>query len=301
MKIAQKLLIAATVTSTIFLAELIGGLLFGSLSLVADSFHVILDVAALLFSFAALRLALRESNDQYTFGYHRLEIFAALINGILLSLAIIYIVYESIQRLITPIQLIPLNILIIAVIGLGANLISIKLIGHQHDQDVNIKSAYLHILGDTLASIAVIIGAIFILFWSIYWLDPIIALFIAIILVRGTYRVLKESLFTLMQKSPLDTKDVINWLGTHPEIIDTHDLHIWRLCSNILVLSCHIVVKNAEFKDLCKFRENLNLEISQKFNIQHSTIQIELESEQCNCDLRHKEHTPGEGFTCPVN
>jgi len=305
MKIAQKLLFASLITSTIFVAELIGGLLFGSLSLIADSFHVILDIVALLFSFGALRLAMRESNDQYTFGYHRLEIFAALTNGILLSFATFFIIYEAIQRFIAPIEVIPLDVLVIAIIGLGANVLSIRLIGSRYNEDINVKSAYIHILGDTLSSVAVIIGAIFILFFqywsSIYVIDPLIALIIAGLLIRGTYRVLKESLSTLMQKSPIDTNEVITWLNAQPQIMDTHDLHIWRLCSNVIILSCHIVVKSNEFSEVCSIREKLHANLLQRFNIQHSTIQIELESEQCSCDLRHGESAHGEGATCPID
>lgn len=301
MKITQRLLLAAIFTSTIFLAELIGGILFGSLSLVADSFHVILDVAALLFSFAALRLALRESNNEYTFGYHRLEVFAALTNGILLTLTIVFIISEAADRLMNPVTMIPLNILIIAIIGLGANLFSIKLLGHQHEHDINVKSAYLHVLGDTLASIAVIVGTLVIIGWKVYWLDPIIAFVIVGILIQGTYRVLKEAVSTLMQKSPIDTKEVRKWLIDQPKIEDVHDLHIWRLCSNIIVLTCHTVVESCELAEICELREKIQADLIQKFEIQHSTIQFELECEQCDCDLCHKEHHHREDFTCPID
>ncbi len=301
MKISQRLLFAAVLTSSVFLAELIGGLLFGSLSLVADSFHVILDVAALLFSFAALRLALRESNNEYTFGYHRLEIFAALINGILLSVAIIYITYEAIERFINQVPIDSLNTLIIAAIGIGANLISIKLLGHQHERDINVKSAYLHVLGDTLASVAVIVGTLFIFFWGLNWMDPLVALIIVGILTRGTYRVLKESVSTLMQKSPVDTNKVKEWLNEQPKIKDVHDLHIWRLCSNIIVFTCHMVVESCELSEVCELRETIQAELMERFEIQHSTIQFELECTQCACDLCHKEHHHREDFTCPID
>ncbi|NVM28986.1 MAG: cation transporter [Candidatus Helarchaeota archaeon] len=300
MKIAQKLLLAAIITSTIFVAELIGGLLFGSLSLVADSFHVILDVAALLFSFLAIRLALRESNERYTFGYHRLEIFAALVNGILLSFAIFYIIYEAYHRFIDKVDMYPINIIIIAVIGLGANLVSMKLLGHRHD-DINVRSAYLHVLGDTFASLAVIIGTLFILISGVYWVDPLVALIIVGILIRGTYRILKESISTLMQKSPIDTLEVKKWLNEKPKIHDVHDLHVWRLCSNIIVLTCHIVVESCELSEVCELREKLQADLSQKFGIQHSTIQFELECNTCSCDLCHKEHHHREDFTCPID
>ncbi|MFX1296414.1 MAG: cation diffusion facilitator family transporter [Promethearchaeota archaeon] len=301
MKTAKKLLLAAIITSITFLAELIGGFLFGSLSLVADSIHVILDVAALLFSYGALQLALRESNDQYTYGYHRLEIFTALLNGILLTLAIIYIIYEVIERLINPILIIPLNTLIIAGIGISVNFFSMKLLGHQHEHDINVKSAYLHVLGDTLASIAVIIGTLFILLWNIYWIDPLVALIIIAILIQGTYRVLKESTSTLMQKSPIDINKVKNWLRKHPKIKDVHDLHIWRLCSNIIILTCHVVIEECDLTEISQMRAKIQEGLIQVFNIQHTTIQFDLECDQCKCDLGHNHSYNREKFTCPID
>lgn len=301
MKLSERLLLAALITSSIFLAELIGGILFGSLSLIADSFHVILDVAALLFSFGALRLALRDSNNEYTYGYHRLEIFAALINGILLSLAIIYIIFEAITRLMNPIAIDSLNTLIIAIIGIGANIISIRLLRHQHEHDINVKSAYLHVLGDTLASIAVITGTLFIFFWKLYWIDPLIAFIIVGILIQGTYRVLKSSIFTLMQKSPTNTQEVKDWLSKHPKVKDVHDLHIWQLCSNIIVLTTHMVVESCELSEACELREKLQAGLDEKFHIQHSTIQFELDCSKCACDLCHKEHHHREDLICPID
>jgi cobalt-zinc-cadmium efflux system protein len=304
MNVPQKLLFAAIITSTIFLAELIGGVLFGSLSLIADSFHVILDVATLLFSFSAIKLALRESyNEQYTYGYHRLEIFAAMANGILLGIAIIYIVYEAIQRLLEPVQIIALDVLIIAIIGLGVNLISIKLLGHQHEEDVNIKSAYLHILGDTLASLAIIVGMLFVLFFGMkfYWIDPLVAIIVVIILIKGTYRVLKTSVLTLMHKSPIDTHDVIEWMKSQPKVKDVHDLHIWSLCSNVIILTCHVVVESCELVEACQMREKLQEDLWQTYKIQHSTIQTELECDKCACDLCHKEFNHEEKTSCPID
>jgi cobalt-zinc-cadmium efflux system protein len=301
MDVPRKLLFAALITSTIFVAELIGGLLFGSLSLIADSFHVILDVATLLFSFGALTLATRESNEQYTYGYHRLEIFAALINGILLGVAILYVIYEAIQRLLEPIAIIPVDVLIIASIGLGVNLISIKLLGHQHEDDVNVKSAYLHILGDTLSSVAIIVGMIFIFFLGIYWIDPLVALIVVVILIRGTYRVLKESIQTLMHKSPLDTNEVMKWMKRQPKVKDVHDLHIWSLCSNIIILTCHVVIDSPELYDACQTREKLEAGLWQTYKIQHSTIQTELQCDKCACDLCHKEHPHKEPASCPID
>jgi len=200
-----------------------------------------------------------------------------------------------------PVVVIPINTLIIAGIGIIANIISLRLLGHQHEHDINVKSAYLHILGDTLASVAVIVGTLFILFWNVYWVDPLVALIIVGILTQGTYRILKESVSTLMQKSPIDTIKVKQWLSEQPKTKDIHDLHIWRLCSNIIVLTCHMVIESCELSEVCELRETIQADLMEKFEIQHSTIQFELECTQCACDLCHKEHHHREDFTCPID
>ncbi|HUY00356.1 MAG TPA: hypothetical protein VMV49_12415, partial [Candidatus Deferrimicrobium sp.] len=131
--------------------------------------------------------------------------------------------------------------------------------------------------------------------------DPLVALLVVGILIQGTYRVLKASIFALMQKSPIDTKQVTEWMTQPPKIIGIHDLHIWQLCSNVVVLTCHAVVESCDLTQICQLRGKLQEGLLKLFKIQHSTIQFELECDQCSCDLIHKEHHHSDDFTCPID
>ncbi len=297
-------------TFTVFFTELFGGIIFGSISLVADSFHVIMDVIALLTSYLALRMVLKPNwRADYSFGYHRLEVLAALFNGGTLSVTIFLIIEESIYRLMHPVVAEAGMILIIAIIGLLANLVSAKFLGehdhnHNHravkngitaglpekacvdapmicpteacsDEDLNIKSAYLHVLGDALSSVLVIIGAIVIYYTNVTWLDPILAFGIAAILFKGTYGVLKESLAAIMSKSPVDILKVQKFLEQIPSVTNVHDLHVWRLCSRVAMLSAHVKLNTGDLVSAEKVMEGIESQLASQFNIQHVTLQLE--------------------------
>ncbi|OLS14215.1 MAG: cation diffusion facilitator family transporter [Promethearchaeota archaeon CR_4] len=314
MKRQKKIFLACIVTFSIFFMELFGGILFGSVSLIADSYHVIMDVIALFTSYLALRMVLKPNwRADYSFGYHRLEVLAALFNGGTLSVTIFLIIQESIDRLLHPEPIEAGMIIIIAAIGLVANLISAKFLGeakhnHNHDhnyasitegstegisdkscadaplicptdacsdEDVNIKSAYLHVLGDALSSVLVIVGAIIIFFTEITWIDPLLAFGIAAILFKGTYSVLKESLAAIMSKSPVDMGKVQKFLEQIPKVTNVHDLHIWRLCSRVAMLSAHVKLNTENLDSAEQIIEKIEAQLASQFNIQHVTIQLE--------------------------
>ncbi len=323
MKRQQRLFIACIVTFSVFFAELFGGIIFGSVSLVADSFHVIMDVIALLTSYLALRMVLKPNwRADYSYGYHRLEVLAALFNGGTLSVTIYLIIAESINRLLHPELEAAGWVLIIAVIGLVANLVSAKFLGeanhnHNHgaikngvtagipekaclddtkpcaseacsDEDLNMKSAYLHVLGDALSSVIVIVGAVIIFFTDATWVDPIFAIVIAAILFNGTYRVLKDSLAALMSKSPINITSVQNYLEKIPNVTNVHDLHIWRLCSRVAMLTAHVKLNTEGLVTAEKIMEGIESQLASQFNIQHITLQLETsETPVKACNICH--------------
>ncbi|HMF31560.1 MAG TPA: cation diffusion facilitator family transporter [Candidatus Lokiarchaeia archaeon] len=343
-----KILSACIITLSVFFAELLGGLAFGSLSLVADSFHVIMDVIALMTSYLALRLATKpNSSREYTYGYHYLEVLATLFNGATLSVTIFFIIDEAISRFLSPVALNAPNVIFIAIIGLVANMFSAKILGpefgnhnhnhahnipenenhvheHEHTQasfagrtlepvvdegqnlaacteelpvcptkacvseDMNIKIAYIHVLGDAFSSIVVIAGAIIIALTGITWVDPIFALVIAAILFRATYFVLKNSLTTLLGKSPVDIRQVQDFFNHNAEITGVHDLHVWQLCSRVAMLSAHIKTNIYDVKSAEELVEKLEGELIDQFNIQHVTIQVETPGSPAKaCNICH--------------
>lgn len=325
----HRLLAACVVTAGVFLAELIGGIVYGSISLIADSFHVIVDVMALLTSFMAIRMVLRPNwAADYTFGYHRLEILAALFNAGTLGVTIFLIIQESIKRLLEPGMEDAGMVLLIASIGLVANLVSARLLGqghhhavHDHDghghggtthdhgetggdaatgcpascneercleDDLNMKSARLHVLGDALSSVVVIAGAIIIHFTDLAIIDPILAFCIAGILLKNTYGVLKGSLTALMSKSPVNVQTVQAFLERIPGVTNVHDLHVWRLCSKVAMLTAHVKLDVPDLASAERAIDDIEARLLERFAIQHVTIQAETPGSPVKCcNIQH--------------
>jgi cobalt-zinc-cadmium efflux system protein len=277
---SRKLKVAIALTSAILIAELIGGIISNSLALFTDAAHVFMDVLALGLSLSALTIACRPLDDKATFGYHRAEIFAALINALLLIIVVIFILQEAYERIISPPEIRTFEMLVVASIGLAVNLfVTITLRGHH---DLNIRGAYLHVLGDTLSSFAVITGGIIIILTGYYVVDPILSIIISCVIVYSSMRLLRESVDILMERTPkhidIDKlkQDILRTKG----IRGLHDLHIWSICSNVHALNAHLVVDSMSVKDTEKITSELNKRLFQDYHIKHTTMQFE-----CNeCD-----------------
>ncbi len=273
---SRALLIAMISTGVIFVAQVIGGFLSNSLALLSDAGHMLTDLSALLISFAALRIASRARNSyskKYTYGLRRVEILAALANGVLLLAMCAYIAVESVQRFFSPepVQTIPM--LIVAVIGLAANAISAFVL--HGTENLNTRSAYLHVITDLLSSVGVVIGGVVMYFTRIDWIDPLLSLLIAALIVRSGYRVVLEAGGILMESAPghIDVGAVTDTIRSIAYIRDMHDIHIWQIGAGEVAISAHIVLDTFEHQEevLQKVRELLK----EKFSIGHSTIQIE--------------------------
>ena len=198
----KDLLIALSITLLMMIAEVIGGLLSNSLALLSDAGHMLTDNLALLLSFFAMKFATMPATEKRTFGFYRLEILAALINGIILALISLYIIYEAYLRLINPQPVEGTLMLIVASIGLIANIIgAFILVKHSH-ANLNIRGAYLHILGDALSSIGVVIGGVIILFSGWYLIDPLLSILISLVIIYGAWVLVKESVSILLESVP---------------------------------------------------------------------------------------------------
>ena len=272
---SRKLKVAIALTSAILFAEIIGGILSNSLALLTDAAHVFMDVLALGLSLSALTIACRPLDEKATFGYHRAEIFAALINGILLVIVVIFILREAYERLLSPPEIRTFEMLGIASIGLVVNLyVTLSLRGHR---DLNIKGAYLHVLGDTLSSFAVIVGGILIILTGYYIVDPLLSVIISFIIVYNSMRLLKESVDILMERTPKHINleklknEILGIKGVH----GIHDLHVWSICSNVHALNAHLVVDSISVKDTEKITFEINRRLTQDYRISHTTLQFE--------------------------
>jgi cobalt-zinc-cadmium efflux system protein len=293
--IQKKLRFAVVFTSGILVTEVIGGIWTGSLALLSDAAHVFMDVFSLGLSLFAIYLASMPVSDTRTYGWHRAEIFAAFINGITLLLVSFVILYEAWGRMISPTEVKSLEMVVIAGLGLVANLIVVlKLKGHG-DHDLNLKSAFLHVLGDFLASIGVVTGGLIMYYTGWYMADPIIAGAIGILIMWGSLRVLRDSGHILLEGVPrgVDIKEVAEVMKNVDGVKGVHHLHIWTICSHVLALSSHVLVDSTNHHRGDQIIKNINHLLKDRFNIVDSTLQLDevgSTKEALVQELTHDEH-----------
>ncbi len=278
---SRGLKLALGIVLVVMVVEVIGGLLSNSLALLGDAGHMLVDALALGLSLFALTLARRPATKTKTFGYHRAEIMAALANGTILVLVSIYIFYEAYQRFLKPPEEISTPIMIlVATIGLAANLAGILLLRRVSTKSLNLKAAFWHIIGDTISSIGVIIAGIIILFTGWYVADAVIAVFIGGIILLGSVRIVRESVDILLEAVPkqIEVSKVIENIKEVSGVEDVHDIHIWTITSNIHALSAHLSIEDQRVSQSVAIVEAVNKDLARRFNITHTTLQLECKS-----------------------
>ncbi|MGF2616676.1 cation transporter [Rossellomorea vietnamensis] len=279
------LLIALIITTGIMVLEFFGGLITNSLALLSDSGHMLSDASSLALSLAAMWIAGRAASSSKTFGYYRFEILAALLNGTTLFLIAGFIVYEAYGRLLEPPAVASGTMMVIAFIGLLANLLSAWALINKGDvkENVNLRSAYLHVLGDALGSVGAIIAGAIMLWFDWYWADPLISVFVALLILKSAWGIITHTVHILMEGAPsgMDVQKVRVTLESIAGIRNVHDLHIWTITSGMNSLSCHILIEDEE--DDQKILQKAIDILEEEFHIKHTTIQVE------RSQLRHGE------------
>ncbi len=273
----RKFKFAVFVTFCVFLGELIGGIWSGSLALLSDAAHVLSDVASLLISWLAIYLSTRPATSSRTYGYHRAEVFAAFVNGVSLIAISGWIFYKAYHRYMSPTEIKVTGMLIVACLGFLGNLLILwKLHGDSHG-NLNVRSAMLHVIGDTLSSVAVVVGGVIIFWTSWYPIDAILSFLIGGIILFGAVNVTKEAVHILLENSPknADAHTVAEHLCSLESVKEVHDLHIWSLCSNYSALSAHVVVDENTTLEPDRILKQINGELHQHFGISHTTLQLE--------------------------
>lgn len=279
--ISKRLLFAIALTAITLVAEIVGGIWSNSLALLSDAGHVFLDLFALILSLAAIKLAAQPPNEIHSFGWHRAEVLASLINGLTVFLMAIGILYEGSKRLLSPEVVQTTPMLVIAILGLIANLLAAKgLHGHSHD-DLNVRSAFLHVLGDAAASVGVIAGAILMHYTGWYQVDPIISIAIGLLILVGAGRVLREAIHILMEGVPrgMSVEQVADSIRGIEGVSDVHHLNIWSVCSHIFALSAHVEIQ-PEIDRREGLLHRIEHKLAHEFHITHTTIQFDCST--CN-------------------
>lgn len=269
---------ALGLTATYMVAEVIGGLVTGSLALLADAGHMLTDVAGLALALIAIRFAAREATSKLTYGYLRLEVLSALTNAVVLLLLTVYIIYEAYQRFLAPPEILSGPMLAVAVVGLIVNLISMRLLAGGSSESLNVKGAYYEVIGDMLGSLGVIAAAL-LMMWKGWGLaDPIIGAGIGLFIVPRTWILLKQVTNILMEGTPahIDVDKMQRRLLAIPGTRAVHDLHVWTITSGVDAMSCHLVVAEMSQGQSC-LRQARGL-AKKDFGIDHVTIQVEDEA-----------------------
>ena len=270
------LLVSFVITVTTMMVEIVGGLFTHSLALVSDGIHMFTHAFALGLSWGAIVLAARPANIEKTFGYYRVEVVAAFVNGITILISAIWIVIEGVGRLMVP-EPVAIGItLIIAVIGLVINLITGAILMRGDQSNLNIRSSFLHMLTDTLSSVAIIIGLVVIHYTGWQFIDPLLALIVAVIILKWSWSLLRDSLHVLMEGSPIDVAELRAHVLQHfPEVLDIHDVHIWQISQRFNCLTAHVRIKPEAVADYSALVVRINQSLRDKFEIGHTNFQPE--------------------------
>ena len=272
----KPLKLAIFLTVLFFIAEVIGGFISGSLSLLGDAGHMLRDAIALIISLSAVKISNRLPSKRKTFGYHRVEILAAFLNGLFLIAVGLWILWEAYHRVNSPHPIKSAPMLIIALLGLGVNIyIAFKLHG---SQDINIKSAFFHVMTDAAFSLAVIAAAILIQLTGKTIYDPILSSVISAVIIFSAIKIIKESVLILLEFAPIDIDfdEVIQEIQKVKGVQGVHHVHLWTLCSNINVIDAHIHTQVKLLKEIEKIKKEIKQRL-EKYNIKHATLEFECE------------------------
>lgn len=267
--------IALLITIVTMFAEFFYGVLSNSLALISDAIHMFTHSFALIISLVAIIIASKIAPISKTFGYYRIEVLAAFVNGITIVLSIVWIVYEAYERFINP-QIIDIKMaMIVAVIGLVVNIITGVILMQGDRDNINLKSAFIHMLSDALSSVAIIIGYIVIYYTSWYFVDIILAILVAFVILKWAIDILKSSINTLLEASPIDINRVKDFIEKNDKVVELHDIHIWEITQDMYNMTAHVKIDKKDLENYEEILKNINHNLKEKFKIVHTTFQFE--------------------------
>jgi cobalt-zinc-cadmium efflux system protein len=274
----KRLLITIVLTGTMMIVEILGGIFTGSLALISDAGHMLTHAFALLVSFLAILYACRPATKDKSFGFYRAEILAALLNGITLLVITGFILWEAYKRILTPRPIAAKEMIIIGVAGLLVNIATALLLWKASKESLNVRSAFIHMLGDTGSSVGVVIGAFIIYFTGFYIIDPIFSIIIAILILIWSISLIRDSVRILMESTPKNINVGELKAGVivqNAKVKDIHDLHVWEITSNMYCMTAHMVIEDMNVSQTQQLLDKISQYLLEKYNIQHPIIQFE--------------------------
>jgi cobalt-zinc-cadmium efflux system protein len=283
----------------ILIAEVIGGVLSNSLALLSDAGHVFADIVALSLSWYGVNQAQRPSNKRMTFGYHRIGVVVAIVNAVTILVIAAVILYEAYQRFQQPPEVKSILMMSVAVIGLAVNLLVTWWLRKDQHNNINIRSAFWHAMGDALASVGVIIGGLIILLTGQLWVDPLVSVLISLIIVFAAWSILREGLRVILEATPahIDVLAMIEALKRIPGVKDVHDVHVWSITPEIHAMNGHVLVEDISISKSAELRASIEKVSRERFHIEHITLQMESEncaSNELFCNLNGSDHDEDE-------
>ncbi len=273
----------------IVVAEIAAGVMGNSLALISDAFHNMTDMLSLVIAYIAVVFSSKKPTIKMTYGFIRSEMMAGFVSSLFLILIMLYVVFEALMRLNNPMSVEPVSMIIVAFIAFIANALSAVFLGHthhnhnhrnedHHDDDMNIRAAWLHMISDAAISLGVVFGGIAIYLWQIYWIDPVLSLLFSLIIGVEAVKIIRRTFFSLMDENPLDVEKIEQILVSHDHVLSVHDLHIWKPSSSALYLTVHIVLDNdLPISKVDTLLKTINSDLS-GHHITHAVLQPEFKA-----------------------
>ena len=292
----KRLALSLSLTAIFVFIEVAAGVLSNSLALLTDAAHNFTDVIALGLSWYALKIATKPANAGKTFGYHRVGILVALVNSTTLILIAFGIFYEAYHRFITTPEVNAPILVGVGIIAVIINVVTAWLVHKGSESDLNLRSAFLHLMGDVMSTLGAVIAGVIIYFTQWNWLDPLVSVLIGGFILWNAWSILRQSIHILLESTPenIDMKEMVEKLHTVNGVRSVHDLHVWSINENLRMLSAHVVTDEVSLRDGILIQNGINELLTHEYNIQHATLQLECEGCQYDglfCSIVEHNHT----------
>ena len=292
----KRLMLSLALTAAFVLVEVIAGIVGNSLALLTDAAHNFTDVIALGLSWYALKIATKPANAGKTFGYHRVGILVALVNSTTLILIAVGIFYEAYHRFIATPEVNAPILIGVGIVAFIINLVTALLVHKGSESDLNLRSTFLHLMGDVMSTLGAVIAGVIIYFTQWNWLDPLVSVLIGGFILWNAWSILRQSIHILLESTPenIDMKEMVEKLHTVDGVRSVHDLHVWSINENLRMLSAHVVTDEVSLREGILIQNGINELLTHEYNIQHATLQLECEGCQYDglfCSIVEHNHT----------